>query len=130
MRLLNLSLKLNLSLCLVAALASLVPVHVRAQMQLESTGPAVAAKVASGAAFGKPVSADALARSRGGTEVVINDMTLNGTTAGNTADHVATGNNSISAGSFSNLSGISLNVQNSGANVLIQNAVILNVKMN
>jgi hypothetical protein len=57
-------------------------------------------------------------------------MKLAGTTAGNTAIDVATGTNTISAGAFSNMSGLPLVVQNSGANVLIQNAVILNLQMN
>jgi hypothetical protein len=45
------------------------------------------------------------------------------------ADHVATGANTIAGGAFSGMSGLPLVVQNSGANVLIQNAVIVNVKM-
>jgi hypothetical protein len=40
-----------------------------------------------------------------------------------------TGSNSIAAGSFANMSGLPLVVQNSGANVLIQNAVIINLQM-
>jgi hypothetical protein len=67
---------------------------------------------------------------RGGSGLVYNDMKLAGTTAGNTAIDVATGTNTISAGAFSNISGLPLVVQNSGANVLIQNAVILNLQMN
>ena len=82
------------------------------------------------ARFDKPVSADALAGYRGGMDVVHNDMRLAGTTAGNTAINVATGTNAISAGAFSNMSGLPVVIQNSGANVLIQNAVILNLQMN
>ena len=80
--------------------------------------------------FDKPVEAATLEAYRGGREVVINDMTLAGTTANNTAINVATGTNAISAGAFSNMSGMPLVIQNSGANVLIQNAVILNLQMN
>ena len=80
--------------------------------------------------FDKPVATDALARHRGGTGVVHSDMRLAGTTAGNTAIHVATGSNAISAGAFSNMSGLPVVIQNSGANVLIQNAVILNLQIN
>ena len=57
-------------------------------------------------------------------------QSLAGTTAGNTAVNVATGTNAISAGAFSNMSGLPIVIQNSGANVLIQNAVILNLQMN
>ena len=71
---------------------------------------------ASPAGFDKPVSAEALEGYRGGTEVVHNDMTLTGTTTDNTAINVATG--------------IPVVIQNSGANVLIQNALILNLQMN
>jgi hypothetical protein len=67
---------------------------------------------------------------RGGSTQVRNDMALTGTTADNTAQNVSTGNNAISAGAFSNMNGIPVVVQNSGANVLIQNAVIVHVQMN
>jgi hypothetical protein len=62
--------------------------------------------------------------------VVSNDMTLNGTTSNNSARNVNTGENTISAGSFANMAGLPIVVQNTGANVLIQNAVILHVQMN
>ncbi len=77
-----------------------------------------------------PVDSATLEGTRGGAEVVRNDMTLSGTTAGNSARNVETGDNVISSGSFSNMSGLPVVVQNSGANVLIQNAVIVNVQMN
>ena len=57
-------------------------------------------------------------------------LTLAGTTADNTASHVSTGHNAISAGAFANMSGMPVVIQNSGANVLIQSAVILNLQMN
>lgn len=80
--------------------------------------------------FDKPVAAAALESYRGGTEIVRNDMELAGTTAGNTAVNVATGSNIISAGAFSSMSGLPVVIQNTGANVLIQNAVILHLQMN
>lgn len=87
--------------------------------------------VARGVAFvAQPADADTLANTRGGAEVVNNDMTLHGVTAGNSARNVTTGDNTISAGSFSNMSGLPTVIQNSGANVLIQNATILNLQMN
>jgi hypothetical protein len=77
-----------------------------------------------------PVDSSALAGYRGGTDMVRNDMTLNGTTADNSARNVNTGDNTISSGSFANMSGLPVVIQNSGANVLIQNAVILHLQLN
>ncbi|HJV01713.1 MAG TPA: hypothetical protein VJ752_14310 [Burkholderiaceae bacterium] len=76
-----------------------------------------------------PVATERLAQLRGGTETVWNDMKLNGTVAGNSAVNVATGANIITNGSFSNASGLPVAIQNSGANVLIQNATIINVQL-
>jgi hypothetical protein len=80
--------------------------------------------------LGEAVGAAALGELRGGAETTTNQMYLQGSTSGNSADRVATGSNSIGQGSFTGMSGIPLVVQNTGANVLIQNAVIVNVKMN
>lgn len=80
--------------------------------------------------FGKPVDLTRLNQHRGGSDLVQNDMKLIGKTMGNQAIDVSTGSNAISAGAFANMSGLPLVIQNSGANVLIQNAVILNVQMN
>lgn len=80
--------------------------------------------------FSTPVDSLALEGYRGGSAQVHSDMALTGTTADNSAQHVNTGSNAISAGAFANMSGIPVVVQNSGANVLIQNAVIVNVQMN
>jgi predicted outer membrane lipoprotein len=79
--------------------------------------------------FGNPAGIDTLQENRGGSEFVKNEMRLHGTTAGNTADNVVTGANSIGTGAFANLSGIPIVIQNSGANVLIQNATILNLQL-
>lgn len=79
-------------------------------------------------AFSVPVDAGTLAGLRGGT-AVYNEMDLDGVTAGNSAMHVNTGNNTIDAGSFANMAGLPVVIQNSGANVLIQNATIVNLQM-
>lgn len=78
--------------------------------------------------FQRPVAQETLERLRGGT-AVHNDMDLSGITSGNSAFQVQTGNNTIDAGSFANMSGIPVVIQNSGANVLIQNATIVNLQM-
>ena len=92
----------------------------------------VAASSTSRAGFDQPVDQATLDSQRGGSQLVLvhNDMTLTGSTAGNMAEQVNTGSNAISAGAFANMSGIPVVIQNSGANVLIQNAVILNLQMN
>jgi hypothetical protein len=69
-----------------------------------------------------------LAQQRGGTDTR-NDMRLAGSVAANTAVNVVTGTNSIDAGSFANMAGIPVVIQNSGANVLIQNATIINLQL-
>ena len=80
-------------------------------------------------AWGTPLAAGRLAGQRGGAALMQSDMTLVGTTSNNSASHMATGTNTIAAGAFANMSGLPLVVQNSGANVLIQNAVIVNLHM-
>jgi hypothetical protein len=107
-----------------AALAWALPLQVIAQAEPLQGG------MADSAIFNQPVETATLAGLRGGTEVVHNEMTLAGTTAGNSAVNVATGSNAISAGAFSSMSGLPVVIQNSGANVLIQSAVILNLQIN
>lgn len=81
------------------------------------------------AGFDHPVALATLDDLRGGA-AVRNDMDLNGVTSGNSAFQVQTGNNTIDAGSFAHMSGLPVVIQNSGANVLIQNATIVNLQMN
>lgn len=81
------------------------------------------------AGMGPAMSADQLGRYRGGTDIVSNDMELSGAVAGNSARNVTTGINTINGGAFTNASGLPVVIQNSGANVLIQNATIINVQM-
>ncbi|WP_371860579.1 hypothetical protein [Pseudoduganella lurida] len=69
-----------------------------------------------------------LADLRGGTETPWSDMKLNGTVGNNAATNVVTGSNVITEGSFANASGLPMVIQNTGANVLIQNATIVNVQ--
>ena len=79
--------------------------------------------------FGPPVEGSRLEAMRGGAGMTVNDMRLNGTTANNTATNVQTGTNTITEGSLGNMMGIPVIVQNTGANVLIQNALILNLHL-
>jgi hypothetical protein len=77
---------------------------------------------------GKPMAPDALAAKRGG-DGVFNDQQLKGMVANNSASNLTTGTNVISEGAFSNSAGMSTVIQNSGNNVLIQNATIVNVQV-
>ena len=82
-----------------------------------------------GLTFGSaPVSVDALDTQRGGTET-LNDMDLDGVVGNNYAANLVTGNNVVTEGSLTNNAGFNTVIQNSGNNVLIQNATILNLKV-
>lgn len=75
-----------------------------------------------------PVQASSLESSRGGFDFVHNDTQLSGTVANNLATNIRTGANTISEGAFANASGFPVVIQNSGSNVLIQNATVVNVQ--
>lgn len=110
--------------CLALGTAAFAPVLA----QTASPGADPPAEAAGSTLFAQPVDADTLSTFRGGAQVR-NSMTLDGVTADNSAYEVTTGTNTIGTGSFANMSGLPIVIQNSGANVLIQNAVILNVQM-
>jgi hypothetical protein len=80
--------------------------------------------------FGPTIKTSELAKLSGGTNVTTttNAMTLNGTVSNNTDVDVMSGLNSIGGGSFAGSAGIPMVIQNSGDNVLIQNATIVNVQ--
>lgn len=80
------------------------------------------------AGLGAPMQAERLAALRGGFEVAKNDMQLAGSVAGNAAIDVSSGGNFIGGGAFANASGLPTVIQNTGSNVLIQNATIINVQ--
>lgn len=92
--------------------------------------PEIVIKVADPDGFDGPAeAADKLGLLRGGADTVSNTMWLDGAVGGNAAVNVFGGANSIGGGSFSNASGLPIAIQNSGANVLIQNATIINIEM-
>jgi hypothetical protein len=80
--------------------------------------------------FGPAADLGKLEHSRGGTDTfnTNNNANLGGVVTGNSAVNVVTGTNTIDAGAFANMSGIPVVIQNSGANVLIQNATIVNLQ--
>jgi hypothetical protein len=79
--------------------------------------------------FGAAAEAARLDHTRGGDGGIASDTRLSGTVTGNTATHVATGSNIIQSGSFANASGVPIVIQNTGANVLIQNATVINLQI-
>ena len=66
---------------------------------------------------------------RGGSDVRLNDIHAGGNLTNNSAFNDTTGNNAITEGAFTGTSGLPMVIQNSGNNVIIQNATILNVNM-
>ena len=96
----------------------------RQDAKLDAAAPA---KAGLSLDFGPAADLGKLEQSRGGTDTK-NDMKLDGVVTGNSATNVSTGANMIDNGAFSNMSGIPVVIQNSGANVLIQSATIINVQ--
>jgi hypothetical protein len=81
------------------------------------------------ATLGTPVSTTTLDEQRGGDDTQVhNNINIDGDVTDNTATNVVTGANNIQNGSFDNASGVFSVVQNTGANVLIQSATIVNVQ--
>lgn len=83
--------------------------------------------VADGLGLGDSVDNATLDKLSGGTMVVQNTK-LSGTVANDEASHVVTGDNVITGGSMAGATGFPTVIQNSGNNVLIQNATVLNVE--
>ena len=72
---------------------------------------------------GKDIPADT------GAQLQLNQNDLNAVFTGNVATGNHTGDNTISAGAFMDASGFVTAIQNTGNNVLIQNATIVNVSI-
>jgi hypothetical protein len=100
-----------------------------AQTAKQDAKPAAAAPARSGLGvdFGPAADIGKLDQSRGGADTKT-DVKLDGVVTGNSATNVNTGGNVIDAGSFANMSGIPVVIQNSGANVLIQSSTVINVQ--
>lgn len=74
------------------------------------------------------LSADALASRRGGTALA-SDMQLSGVVTDNRVSDASTGSNLVTQGAFAGAAGLPVVIQNSGNNVLIQNATIVNLQL-
>lgn len=82
--------------------------------------------------LGAPAAQHTLDMHRAGatdTRVELNLQETNGTVEDNLAIHTVSGRNMITEGAFANSSGLPIAIQNSGNNNLIQNSVILNLKV-
>ena len=126
------------ALCLLApcvVAGAPLPVPALDPVQLAAGGlPATGAsqKVLEIKGFGVAATPSQLDGARGGSAAtnatVATTATLGGGVSGNSATNVTSGGNTITAGSFAGVSGIPIVIQNSGANVLIQNATVINLQ--
>ena len=79
--------------------------------------------------WGEAVTSERLGRTTGKDDAIHNEATLGGTVGNNTAINTVSGNNIIDNGSFANAQGLPMVIQNSGSNVLIQNATVINLQL-
>jgi hypothetical protein len=79
--------------------------------------------------LGAAIPETQLASNRGGHTLELNTNNLDAQLYENQAIANVTGNNFITNGAFSGANGMPTVIQNSGNNVLIQNATILNLKL-
>lgn len=75
------------------------------------------------------VDAALLDEARGGADFELNDIKSDGVVTNNHASNLTTGNNWVTDGSFAGAGGFSTVIQNSGNNVLIQNATIIKLQV-
>ena len=94
--------------------------------------PAAASAPTTVEGLGIALDAGGLDGLRGGDgvqlDLVENTARTNGEVTDNHAENIISGNNTLSGEAFSNASGINTAIQNSGSNVLIQNATVVNVQ--
>ena len=115
----------------ICASAAYWPLQVAADDAVEAAVEAAPAASAVVEMFGSAaVVSESLDDYRGGTDlVVLNDIKSDGMVRDNQASNLTTGNNWITEGSFTGAAGFPTVVQNSGNNVLIQNATIINLQV-
>jgi hypothetical protein len=102
------------------------PIDVPPVIAVDMTVPDV--PVAAVSELGRAIATDRLSVMRGGdASQTENLIDVDGSVDGNTAHHITSGSNSIADGAFNNASGINTVIQNTGSNVLIQNAMIVTV---
>ena len=104
-----------------AAEAALAPLPIPALPFLDTVTPAA------DSALGGAAAPQRLATARGRNDDTPS-VVLGAVVTGNSATNVSTGSNIISNGAFANMSGLPVVIQNTGANVLIQNATVINLQ--
>jgi len=82
-----------------------------------------------GLGWGEAAAIERLDRTTGKDDTVHTEAVLGGTVGNNTAVNTVSGNNVIDSGSFANAQGLPMVIQNSGSNVLIQNATVINLRL-
>jgi hypothetical protein len=117
-------LRMALIASLVCTSACAVPVD-----PVDASAPQPAAAPPKVAGLGTPLKQEQLAASRGGADTANATAQLGAAVANNSATNVSSGANIIDGGSFANMSGLPMVIQNSGANVLIQNATVINLQL-
>lgn len=80
-------------------------------------------------AWDDAAAAERLSGTTGKDDTVHTEAVLGGTVGNNTAINTVSGNNIIDSGSFANSQGLPVVIQNSGSNVLIQNATVINLRL-
>jgi hypothetical protein len=94
-----------------------------------NVAPATHGKTGATGSWGEAATAERLGRTSGKDDAIHNEATLGGTVGNNTAINTVSGNNVIDSGSFANAQGLPMVIQNSGSNVLIQNATVINLQL-
>jgi len=79
--------------------------------------------------WGEAAAVERLDRTTGKDDTIHTEAVLGGTVGNNTAVNTVSGNNIIDSGSFANAQGLPMVIQNSGSNVLIQNATVINLRL-
>jgi len=123
------TLMLLLLVCAQSAAAQSVPDFLAAPLPIPRLG--VVEHVSCDCApvgFGAPVDRASLTKLNGKADATPS-AALDGVVGTNAATNVSTGANVITNGAFSNMSGLPVVIQNSGANVLIQNATVINLQL-
>lgn len=82
-------------------------------------------------AFGPATPVDTLRAMSGGSDTTNNvtEQTLTGTMSDTEAKNTVSGGNLVSGNAFGSSAGLPTVIQNSGNNVLIQNATVVNLRM-
>ncbi|KAB7624392.1 hypothetical protein [Alkalilimnicola sp. S0819] len=99
---------------------------------LSLLGAAQATPPTDGVALGQAVADSELNHSRGRTSlhrVELSEISESAVLSGNSAAGARTGANTVLRGAFAGMNGVNSVIQNSGNNVIIQDATIVNVHM-